>query len=60
MEDLEMQDEVDRKAEEDKRESELKQIELDMQTQVFKRGLPRPRRFVMPEARSEAEQMILD
>ena len=31
-----------------------------MQSQVFKRGLPRPRRFVMPEARSEPEQMILD
>jgi len=52
MEDLEMQDEVDRKAAEDKREAELKQIELDMQSQVYKRGLPRPKRFVMTEARS--------
>jgi len=52
MDDLEMQDEVDRKAAEDKREAELKQIELDMQSQVYKRGLPRPKRFVMTEARS--------
>lgn len=31
-----------------------------MQSQVYKRGLPRPRRFVMTEARSSAEQMILE